>query len=75
MHENYKRFYAREKRALDRILPGELQTHTRAGRALMVATSFDTWRLLRPDEGLSEQDTEAGIKELVSNILKRIESA
>lgn len=71
VHENYNRSFSREKRALDRILPAQLQTHTRTGRALMVATSFDTWRLLRQDEGLSEEETLSAIKELVSDILKR----
>ena len=71
--ENYDRSFAREKRMLDQILPTNLQTDTRPGRALMVATSFDTWRVLRQDEGLSEQETQAAIKELVSDILKRAE--
>ena len=71
VHENYDRSFAQEKRMLDDILPDELKTDTRVGRALMVATSFDTWRLLRQDERLSEQATVAAIKELVSDILKR----
>lgn len=71
VHENYDRSFAREKRMLDRILPPELKTDTRTGRALLVATSFDTWRLLRQDEGLGAGETVAAIKELVSDILKR----
>ncbi|MEO0589373.1 MAG: TetR/AcrR family transcriptional regulator [Pseudomonadota bacterium] len=73
VHENYDRSFAREKQMLDAILPAQLKTGTRVGRALLVATSFDTWRLLRQDEGLSEQETVAAIKELVRDIVKRAE--
>ncbi|WP_448502709.1 TetR/AcrR family transcriptional regulator [Sphingomonas sp.] len=65
----YRRLYAGEKRMLDRVLPPELQTTTRAGRALLIACSFDTWRLLRQDEELSPAEVEAAIRQLVEDIL------
>ena len=65
----YRRLHAGEKRMLDGVLPPELQTTTRAGRALLIACSFDTWRLLRQDEELSPEDTQAAIRQLVEDIL------
>jgi AcrR family transcriptional regulator len=67
--EKYRRLHRGEKRMLDAILPSELQTATQAGRALLVACSFDSWRLLRQDEELSPAEVEAAIKQLVENIL------
>jgi AcrR family transcriptional regulator len=65
----YRRLHAGEKRMLDAILPPDLQTTTQAGRALLIACSFDTWRLLRQDEELSPEDTQAAIRQLVEDIL------
>ncbi|OYX40593.1 MAG: hypothetical protein B7Y98_00670 [Sphingomonas sp. 32-62-10] len=65
----YRRLHAGEKRMLDAILPPELQTSTKAGRAILIACSFDTWRLLRQDEELSPEDTLAAIRQLVEDIL------
>jgi AcrR family transcriptional regulator len=67
--EKYRRLHAGEKRMLDAVLPPELQTMTRAGRALLVACSFDTWRLLRQDEELSPSEVEAAMRQLVEDIL------
>lgn len=71
----YGRLYAGEKRMLDRVLPPELQTATPAGRALLIACSFDTWRLLRQDEELSPEDTEAAMRQLVEDILTQAGAA
>jgi len=65
----YRRLYAAEKRMLDAILPEALQTTTQAGRAIMIACSFDSWRLLRQDEELSPEQTVAAIKQLVGVII------
>lgn len=67
----YPRLYAAEKRMLDAILPEALQTATTAGRAVLMACSFDNWRLLRQDEELSAEATLATIKQLVSEIVQR----
>ncbi len=69
LRENYMRHYEAEKRMLDDVLPEAIQTHTRIGRNILIATSFDAWRLLRQDEQLSQDDTVAAIKEVVSDIL------
>lgn len=69
--EKYRRLYAGEKRMLDAILPPELQTSTRPGRAILLACSFDSWRLLRQDEALNPEQTVVAIKELVGEIMEQ----
>lgn len=71
LRENYRRHYQGEKRMLDAILPDPIKTDTRIGRSILIATSFDSWRLLRQDEELSQKDTVAAIKEVVSDIVLR----
>lgn len=66
----YQRLHAGEKRMLDAVLPPSLQTSTRVGRAILIACSFDSWRLLRQDEELPPQQVVAAIKELVGDILE-----
>ncbi|MEM9310091.1 MAG: TetR family transcriptional regulator [Pseudomonadota bacterium] len=63
--------HAREKRMLDRVLPPGLHTETDVGRSIMVATSFDTWRLLRQDEEFTPEQTVRTIKALVTDVLER----
>lgn len=70
----YRRLHAGEKRMLDAVLPPQLQTSTKAGRAILIACSFDTWRLLRQDEELSPEDTLATIRQLVEDILVQAEA-
>ena len=67
--EKYRRLHAGEKRMLDAVLPPELQTATQARQAILIACSFDTWRLLRQDEELSPAEVEAAMRQLVENIL------
>jgi len=71
LRENYRRHYDGEKRMLDSILPESIRTDTRTGRSILIATSFDSWRLLRQDEELSQDETIAAIKEIVSDIIGR----
>lgn len=66
----YRRLYSGERRMLDAVLPARLQTSTNFGRAILIACSFDSWRLLRHDEELSATQTVAAIKALVGNILQ-----
>lgn len=65
----YRRLHAGEKRMLDAVLPPQLQTSTQVGRALLIACSFDTWRLLRQDEELPPAEVEAAMRQLVEDIL------
>jgi len=71
LRESYRRLHETEKARLNAILPNRLHTDTAAGRAILVAMSFDTWRLLRQDEGLSERATIDAVKQMVTEILER----
>ncbi|MEO1729535.1 MAG: TetR/AcrR family transcriptional regulator [Pseudomonadota bacterium] len=73
--EKSRALHAGEKRMLDRVLPQSLRTSTQAGKSIMVATSFDTWRLLRQDEKLSPEETVQTIKQMVIDIIDRAEIA
>ncbi len=67
----YRQLHAAEKDMLDAVLPEALQTSTKAGRAILIACSFDSWRLLRQDEELSPEQTVAAIKQLVGDLVQR----
>ena len=73
--EKSRELHAGEKRMLDKVLPANLRTGSAAGMSIMVATSFDTWRYLRQDEELSEKETLAAIKAMVSDILARAQES
>lgn len=67
----YRRLYAAEKRMLDSVLPAALRSDTPAGRAILMACSFDSWRLLRQDEELTAAQVIATIKDNVGDIVQR----
>lgn len=66
--EKSRQLHEGEKRMLDLVLPDQFRTSTRKGKAIMVATSFDSWRHLRQDEELSAKATVEAIKEMVGDI-------
>ncbi|WP_299193600.1 TetR/AcrR family transcriptional regulator [uncultured Erythrobacter sp.] len=72
LKENYRRLHEAEKQRLNAILPDRIHTETAIGRAIMVATSFDTWRLLRQDENLSASETVEAVKQLVADIIESL---
>lgn len=71
----YRGLYAAEKLMLDAVLPEALQTATQPGRAILIACSFDSWRVLRQDEDLSADATVAAIKQLVGDIVARTDGS
>jgi len=73
LKENYRRLHETEKARLNAILPRHLHTDTSAGRAILVAVSFDTWRLLWQDEELSASETVEAVKQLVTDIIGRVQ--
>ena len=73
LKENYRRLHEGEKARLNAILPSQFHTDTAAGRAILVAMSFDTWRLLRHDENLSASETVEAVTQLVKDIVGRLE--
>lgn len=69
--EQSRVLHAAEKRLLDDLLPETLRTSTVPGRAIMVASSFDSWRFLRQDEALSSAATVSAIKQMVGDVIDR----
>ena len=71
LKENFQRLYDAEKARLNSILPSRLHTDTASGRAILVAMSFDTWRMLREDEHLSAEDTVTAVQQMVGDVVAR----
>ena len=73
LKENFQRLYDTEKARLNSILPSKFHTDTPPGRAILVAMSFDTWRMLREDEHLSASETVEAVKQMVGDIVARLD--
>jgi len=71
--ENYRRLIKNEHKALNAILPKSVQKDKMLSRFLLLATSFDSWRLFRHDEGLSEKQVIATMSKMVRNLTDHIE--
>ncbi|NQX94410.1 MAG: TetR/AcrR family transcriptional regulator [Erythrobacter sp.] len=72
--ENYKRLLKTEHAALYSILPDKVLKDQKRTRAILLATSFDSWRLFRQDEELSNKKTIEVIQQLVQDILDQIDA-
>jgi AcrR family transcriptional regulator len=73
LKENFQQLYDTEKARLNSILPRQLHTDTALGRTILVAMSFDTWRMLREDEHLSASATVDAVKQMVGEVIARVE--
>ncbi len=71
--ENFQLLHDTEKARLNSILPSQLHTDTPMGRSILVAVSFDTWRMLREDEHLSASETVGAVKQMVGDVIARLE--
>ena len=71
--ENYRGLLKAERKALDAILPEPVRNDEHRARAILLATSFDSWRLFRHDEELSKRKTLEAIKQLLQDVLDQIE--
>lgn len=71
--ENYQQLLKTERKARDRILPDKVKNDSKRERAILLSTSFDTWRLFRHDEGLSNKKTAEVMQQLLRDILDQIE--
>lgn len=71
--DNYRRLLKAEHKALYAILPDRVREDEHRTRAILLATSFDSWRLFRQDEELSKKKTIEAIKQLLQDILDQIE--
>lgn len=73
LKETYGRLLEAERNSLAQILPEKIGDDSHRARAILLATSFDTWRLFRQDEELSSEKTVAVITQLLRDILDQIE--
>ncbi len=71
--KNYERLMKIEADALNAILPKSVQKDKRRSRAILLATSFDSWRLFRHDQGLSNKRTIETMAQIVKDILAHID--
>ena len=71
LKENFQQLYDTEKERLNSILPSHLHTDTPPGRAILVAMSFDSWRMLREDEHLPASATVEAVKQMVGDVIAR----
>lgn len=70
--ENYRRLLRWERDQLNGVLPDNVRRDSQRARAILLTTSFDTWRLFRQDEELSNKQTVEVIKQLLQDILDQI---
>ena len=73
LKENFQQLYDTEKARLNSILPSQLHTDKPLGRSILVAMSFDTWRMLREDEHLSSGATAEAVKQMVGDVIARLD--
>ena len=73
LKENFQQLYDTEKARLNSILPSQLHTDKPLGRSILVAMSFDTWRMLREDEHLSASETVQAVKQMVGDVIARLD--
>ena len=70
---NYKRLLKYEKEALNAILPKTVQQDKQRSRAILLAASFDSWRLFRQDEGMSNKKVIATMSQMIRDLVAQIE--
>ena len=72
LKENFQQLHDTETARLNSILPSQLHTDTPLGRTILVAMSFDSWRMLREDEHLSANETVEAVKQMVLDVVDRV---
>lgn len=70
---NYKRLIKYERDALNTILPKSVQKDKQRSCAILLATSFDSWRLFRQDEGMSNRQVISTMSQMVSDLVAQID--
>lgn len=68
--EDYKRLLKAEADGIEALVPGSVKQDLAGLRSLNVILSFQTWRLLRHDQGLSEDDSRRVINRLLTDALR-----
>ncbi|ANY19375.1 hypothetical protein A6F68_00849 [Tsuneonella dongtanensis] len=70
--ERYRFLLGRERDTLYGILPGSVLRDEARARAILLAVSFDSWRLFRLDEELSPEKTIEVLKQLLRDVLEQV---
>lgn len=69
--EDYKRLLKAEVDGIEALVPDSVKQDLAGLRSLNVILSFQTWRLLRHDQGLSEDDSCRVINRLLTDALRQ----
>lgn len=69
--ETYRFLLKKERESLHRILPAHILEDEQRARAILLAVSFDSWRLFRQDEGLSKEKTIEVLQQMLRDILEQ----
>jgi AcrR family transcriptional regulator len=70
--QDYQRLLKAEADGIEALLPDSVKKDTVGMRGLNVILSFQTWRLLRHDQGLTNDDARHVIKRLLTDALQRL---
>lgn len=70
--QDYQRLLKAEADGIEVLLPDSVKKDTVGMRGLNVILSFQTWRLLRHDQGLTNDDARHVIKRLLTDALQRL---
>ena len=67
--QDYRRLLRLEAETLEAHLPEDVRADTLGARGLNVILSFNTWRLLRHDQGLTVEEAKAVVRRLLDDAL------
>jgi AcrR family transcriptional regulator len=70
--QDYQRMVKAEAEGIEALLPGSVKTDTLGSRGINVILSFQTWRLLRHDQGLSTDEARLVIKRMLTDALHHL---
>lgn len=70
--QDYQRLLKAEADGVEALLPGSVKEDRIGARGLNVILSFQTWRLLRHDQGLSTEEAGLVIKRMLADALQHM---
>ena len=70
--ERYRFMLGKERESLHRILPQAVLDDEPRARAILLAVSFDSWRLFRQDEEMSNAKTIEVLQQLLRDLLEQL---
>ena len=70
--QDYQRLLKAEADGVEALLPGSVKEDSVGARGLNVILSFQTWRLLRHDQGLSTEEARLVIKRMLADALQHM---